>query len=125
MIKPDKERIWIRFMEAGAMLGCHQMPERSFTYGGYQFPVCARCTGILVSIPAAYMAALSRKKIPVSLCALMVGMMAVDGFLQYIGIKESTNRRRFITGLCGGFGMTVLRWKLVYGICKKIKMAGR
>ena len=28
--------------------GCHQMPERSFFYKGKQFPVCARCTGVII-----------------------------------------------------------------------------
>ena len=26
----------------------YRMPERSFFYKGKQFPICARCTGILV-----------------------------------------------------------------------------
>ena len=28
--------------------GCHQMATRSFFFKGFQFPLCARCTGILV-----------------------------------------------------------------------------
>jgi uncharacterized membrane protein len=28
---------------------CHQRPERSFFVDGYQFPVCARCTGLYLS----------------------------------------------------------------------------
>lgn len=28
--------------------GCHQLAERSFFYKGYQFPVCARCTGVTI-----------------------------------------------------------------------------
>ena len=28
---------------------CHQIPERSFFWGGQQLPVCARCTGLYVS----------------------------------------------------------------------------
>lgn len=43
----DKQ--WIRLMEIGDSLGCHQMPERSFFISGYQFPVCARCTGVIIS----------------------------------------------------------------------------
>ena len=42
-----KLKIWIKLMKMGAKLGCHQMPERSFFYKGYQFPVCARCTGLM------------------------------------------------------------------------------
>lgn len=120
MMRLNKEKFWLRLMEAGAKLGCHQMSERSFSYRGYQFPVCARCTGILVSFPIAYAAICLRKKIPAKLCALLVGTMVVDGSLQYMGIKESTNKRRFLTGFCGGFGMTILRWKIVCGIGKKL-----
>ena len=40
---------WIKYMKYGKILGCHQKPERSFFYKGYQFPVCARCTGVVIS----------------------------------------------------------------------------
>ena len=33
---------------AGSLI-CHQLPERSFFVDGYQFPVCARCTGLYLS----------------------------------------------------------------------------
>jgi uncharacterized membrane protein len=32
----------------GAVI-CHQLPDRSFFWGGQQFPVCARCTGLYAS----------------------------------------------------------------------------
>ena len=44
-------KLWIKLMEIGAMTGCHQMPERSFFFKGYQFPVCERCTGLLIGYP--------------------------------------------------------------------------
>ncbi len=31
---------------------CHQLPERSFFLGGRQLPVCARCTGLYLSVGA-------------------------------------------------------------------------
>ena len=44
-----KDKIWIKSMEwCSKYWGCHQMPERSFFFKGYQFPVCARCTGMIV-----------------------------------------------------------------------------
>lgn len=30
---------------AGSLV-CHQLPDRSFAYGGAQLPVCARCLGL-------------------------------------------------------------------------------
>ncbi|MDQ3488482.1 MAG: DUF2085 domain-containing protein [Acidobacteriota bacterium] len=33
---------------AGSQI-CHQITERSFAYGGVQFPVCARCFGLYLS----------------------------------------------------------------------------
>ena len=98
---------WIRFMRLGECLGCHQMPERSFFYKGYQFPVCARCTGVILSSVTAFFVFL-KKKLSVFFCLLLSGIMFLDWFLQYKGIRESTNPRRLITGLLGGFGYSTL-----------------
>lgn len=101
------DETWVKCMEIGRRLGCHQMPERSFFVKGYQFPVCARCTGVLVSTILACIL-FRRYKMPVWLCFAMSAVMLADWSLQYFEIKESTNRRRFITGLVGGFGYTTL-----------------
>ena len=45
-----KEQKWLTWMKIGAKLGCHQRSDRSFFYHGYQFPICARCTGVLIRI---------------------------------------------------------------------------
>ena len=42
----DWNKIWIKLMNLGDKIGCHQISERSFFIKGYQFPVCARCTGV-------------------------------------------------------------------------------
>ena len=42
------DRIWLRLMDIGGHLGCHQLESHSFSIGGYQMPLCARCTGILL-----------------------------------------------------------------------------
>ena len=41
------DKKWIKLMEIGSYLGCHQMPERSFFINGYQMPICARCVGVI------------------------------------------------------------------------------
>jgi len=88
----------------GYRLGCHQRSDRSFFWHGYQFPVCARCTGVLlsyfVSLPLYFFFGGSWK---VSLLAMAV--MFGDWLIQFMGIRESTNMRRLWTGLCGGYGV--------------------
>ena len=102
------ELIWMKLMKVGSRLGCHQRADRSFSVGHYQFPVCARCTGILISTFIAYITFFKRR-ISVSKCVCMMMPLAIDGTLQYLGLYESNNKRRFITGLLWGFGCTYIR----------------
>ena len=99
-----RDRVWIKSMEFGRKYcGCHQMPERSFFFGDYQFPLCARCTGIaaghLLGAAVSLKADLPYK---VLLAALP---LAADGTVQYLTDYESNNRRRFITGVLYGFAV--------------------
>lgn len=95
--------------------GCHQLPERSFFYKGKQFPVCARCTGVLLGQLFALITGPCLKiSIPTSLCFL--GTMGMDWFIQAAGVKPSTNTRRFITGILGGFGL----FSFYFSILRKI-----
>lgn len=100
--------IWMELMKVGSRLGCHQRADRSFSVGHYQFPVCARCTGILISTFIAYITFFKRR-VSVSKCVCMMMPLAIDGTLQYLGLYESNNKRRFITGLLWGFGCTYIR----------------
>lgn len=114
-----QDRIWIKWMKLGAKYGCHQRPDRSFSVAGYQFPVCARCTGMILSSAIAailYMFV----KFPIIVYVIMVAIMGVDGGLQYFNIKESTNSRRFITGCFGGFGLTSIKISIFFALCKRI-----
>lgn len=114
----DKQ--WIRLMELGEMLGCHQMPERSFFIKGFQFPVCARCTGVILSAIIATII-FFKKRLPIGLCLSMSSVMLLDWGVQYLKIKESTNSRRLITGLIGGFGYSTLHLYFYSFVYKKIK----
>ncbi|MGL6200228.1 MAG: DUF2085 domain-containing protein [Lachnospiraceae bacterium] len=99
--------------------GCHQMAERSFFYKGKQFPVCARCTGVTVGQAAALIIGFF-SRVPASLAAVMLMAMGIDWSIQELGIKESTNRRRFITGVLGGFGLFT-SYINIARVIKKIK----
>lgn len=96
--------LWVRSMRAGAELGCHQMPERSFFFRRYQFPVCSRCCGVLIGEILAVILALKKKTIKAKICFASAGTMFFDWAIQFLGIKESNNIRRFISGVLGGLG---------------------
>lgn len=91
-------------MELGAVTGCHQKPERSFYVCGYQMPVCARCTGVilgyLIAIPL-----YARKGLHFILSLAGGFIMLTDWMLQQSKIRESNNIRRLLTGFFGGFGI--------------------
>ena len=108
-------------MRLGDLIGCHQMPERSFFVRKYQFPVCARCTGVIIS---SFLALILFKKHKLSyvVCFFMSYIMFMDWFIQYIKIKESNNTRRFITGLIGGYGYSMLHIYFYVFIFKKIRL---
>lgn len=102
--------------------GCHQMPERSFFYHGKQFPVCARCTGVFIGQSLAILSAVFKFTIKLPLSFALIIIMGIDWFIQEINIKPSTNLRRLITGICGGFGVFSIYIsciKLIINIFKK------
>ena len=101
--------LWMHLMDIGAKFGCHQMPERSFTVFGYQFPLCSRCTGLLLGESVAILTPLVRR-LPKSFTksSIMILPTAIDGITQYVGLQESNNKRRFFTGFLAGIGLISL-----------------
>ena len=96
---------------------CHQKPERSFFIGGYQFPLCARCTGIALG----YIAALIT--IPFYsfgyYITVLLFPLAIDGTVQYFTAYESTNRKRIITGFLYGFAFTSTVFRMMKTMIQK------
>lgn len=113
-------KIWIYLMKYGKKLGCHQKAERSFFIGQYQFPVCARCTGVIISSAVACFTYTKFHSFMLSLglCACML----CDWLIQRLGIKESTNKRRLITGLMGGYGFMTIQLLLYEKILKALQV---
>lgn len=86
---------------------CHRMPERSFFLKGYQFPVCARCTGIYIGL---IFAIFFKSFINISfhsdlICFLFVFPLVLDGITQFFKLRESNNLFRLITGLMFSFSL--------------------
>jgi uncharacterized membrane protein len=95
---------WFKAMEWFAKYwGCHQMAERSFSFGNYQFPLCARCTGILLGEIIGMILAFFTPSYWQTVFLLIP--MAVDGLTQLYGLRASTNFLRLITGLLGGYSI--------------------
>ncbi|WP_245827620.1 DUF2085 domain-containing protein [Paenisporosarcina indica] len=84
---------------------CHRIPERSFFFRGKQFPICARCTGIMCGYLVAIICLLFVISFTFIVSILLLIPMVIDGTGQLYKKWESTNSRRFITGLLAGVGI--------------------
>lgn len=102
-------------MTVGQISGCHRRPDRSFFFRGRQFPVCARCTGVFIG-ECISICSFRLIHVPLTLPLLFCACMFLDWFIQYMGWKESTNWRRLITGLLGGYGYFTLVLKGVVAL---------
>lgn len=107
-------------MEIGAATGCHQMPERSFFVRGYQLPVCARCTGVFLGKFIADIMLIFKKVVSPVWALVLLLIMGADWFAQRIGLLESTNPRRFVTGILGGIGMAFLYANAIIAVGMRI-----
>ena len=115
------DQTWMKWMDFGQRLGCHQKPERSFFIKGYQLPVCARCTGVFIGYLATLFllpATKGKEKIANIVAAAGCITMLTDWSLQALKIKESTNKRRFLTGIIGGLGIMTLWIHLISKIAR-------
>ena len=91
-------------------LTCHQMPSRSFFVFGQKMCLCQRCMAIYGAVFAlGLLYGLVRKHVrPLRLRWMLVLWvpMALDGFTQLFGWRESTWELRLITG--GLFGLSCI-----------------
>ncbi len=90
---------------------CHQLAERSYSFGDTQMPLCARCVGIhlgfLLSMAflwtggRRYASSLPSRNSLIFLGAVM-SLVFIDTGLSYSGILPSDNLRRTLSGLALG-----------------------
>lgn len=88
-------------------LTCHQMPSRSYVIFGHQMAYCERNTAIYLSMALAGLAYVrlrprGLRPLAVLWYAILILPMAVDGFTQLFGWRESTWLLRGITGTLFG-----------------------
>lgn len=99
------------FLQRMGAAVCHQMAERSFIQNGVQMPLCARCTGIYLGVLLAFGFLFLKKRMQGNrlfsrkeslLTAGAILPLAVDGFCSYIGLWESNQLLRILTGSLAG-----------------------
>lgn len=100
-------RIYCKMFLMAHKAGCHQLAERSFFYKSYQFPMCARCTGVMLGYVLAF-AVWFVYRLEVGIYFALCLLMFFDWYLQYLKIRTSTNVRRLLTGIGGGIGLMSL-----------------
>ncbi|MCL2128512.1 MAG: DUF2085 domain-containing protein [Treponema sp.] len=117
-----KTKLWVSLMKLGAKTGCHQMNGRSFSFRGYQFPLCARCTGLLAGQAAGLFLFFLYAKFDLRLlfcaAALSVLPLGIDGAGQLKKLWLSTNARRFFTGTLCGYFVTVFNINAIIALAK-------
>ncbi len=112
------DKIWLKSMDMFQM-SCHQKPERSFYYKSYQYPVCARCTGLYLGyLIGLIIGLLFNPSIIVAI--IMIIPCGLDGFIQLKTNYESTNIRRFILGIIAGIGYLIIIVEIIQLIITKI-----
>jgi uncharacterized membrane protein len=93
---------------------CHQMPQRTLFVGDYPMPFCARDYGLYLGCLIGALLPFTRLRLPKFLAHPLAAVafmapMAVDGVTQTIlGLRESDNTLRVITGLLFGFGLVYM-----------------
>lgn len=90
------------------LVACHRKPERSFFYKGKQFPVCARCTGIIIGYLTVPLFLLNIIGLDIWTSILANIPALIDGYTQALGWRESTNGLRLFTGILCGIGQVGL-----------------
>lgn len=90
-------------------LSCHRLSGRSFHFAWGTGGQCARCTGFW-SGSFLFAVLMFFRRIPGTILGgfLLLVPMLVDGSLQYMGLYQSSNVPRAITGVLAGAGLAML-----------------
>lgn len=84
---------------------CHRRKDRSIRFFGLEQVFCARCLGILLGGAAGLVCVILHERIDLIWSLLLLLPLVLDGFLQLLRERESTNAVRLGTGFLFGFGL--------------------
>lgn len=90
---------------------CHQLPQRSL-FSTYQSFVCARdigiYSGILLGLLLIHLLHQKKASLNFTNSALLIIPLAIDGTFQSLGLWQSANSLRLLTGLLFGISMAYI-----------------
>jgi uncharacterized membrane protein len=94
---------------------CHSLPERSLSYNGRYFGLCARCTtmyfgGLLAILSFPVWSGGITLGHTLLIGLLLITPAGIDGTTQMFGSRESNNKLRVVTGLFLGLGIPLVCW---------------
>ncbi len=99
----------MRLDDLGKAPVCNHRADRGIFIGGFCLPLCARCTGILLSALAGYaILFLGEMSQHPDIGLLLLLPTVIDAILEYFYGRESTNTVRLITGILAGIGSALL-----------------
>ena len=81
---------------------CNMQKCRAPRFKNFVFPLCYRCTGLIIGTGLCYFL-----KTTILTSLLLSIPFMIDIILQYLKIKESTNFRRFFTGILFGLSLNI------------------
>ena len=121
----DEEIGPIIFLKSGnrqyGLCFCHRRKDRSIWFFGLEKVLCSRCLGMLLGGTAGILCVICHVRIDPAWSLLLLLPLVLDGFLQLVRDRESTNGIRLVTGFLFGVGLplflavffTVLKNQLV------------
>ncbi len=102
---------------------CNLNEERAFYIGSFCFPLCVRCSAIILTI---FLTVIIKtllkpniKKPFILLWIVFIIPCLIDGFTQYFFNIESTNLKRLVFGILSGYGIGSLIYLLFNFLDKK------
>lgn len=97
----------------GKISYCNGRSDRSPHIRGFCFPICWRCSGLIIGMIICYLMMCWGLIPPISIISISFLVIPVivcfgDGLLQRMTNYESSNIKRFVFGVAAGYGMYCL-----------------
>lgn len=93
---------------------CHQLPARGPVIGGLQFPLCFRCTGLLIGTVVFLALVVTDRWRHGRLGLLFIAPLLIDVALQQYWWWPGNNELRLLTGVAFGVALPQLFLSVVF-----------